>query len=90
MIGAHFPGLTAVNDKDLTKTKARDVVEGKIGVRGDWDNTLRIDPRNGRLFFEVESIRDASRPVRWVNADNGNDHQVVRRARRGRGHRRQG
>jgi bacillolysin len=72
VIGAHFPGLTAVNDKDLNKTTARDVVENKIGVRGDWDNTLRIDPRNGRLFFEVESIRDASRPVRWVNADNGN------------------
>jgi Zn-dependent metalloprotease len=72
VIGAHFPGLTAVNDKDLTKVKARDVVEDRIGVRGDWGNTLRIDPRNGRLFFEVESIRDASRPVRWVNADNGN------------------
>ena len=72
VIGAHFPGLAAVNDKDLTKGKARNVVEGKIGARGDWDNTLRIDPRSGRLFFEVEAIRDASRPERWVNADNGN------------------
>ena len=72
VIGAHFPGLAPVNDKDLTKGRARAVVVGKIGVRGDWDNTLRIDPRSGRLFFEVEAIRDASRPVRWVNADNGN------------------
>ena len=72
VIGAHFPGLTAVNDQQLTKGKARDVVEQKIGTGGDWSNTLRIDPRNGKLFYQVESIRDASRPVRWVNADNGN------------------
>ncbi|MGI8900571.1 MAG: M4 family metallopeptidase, partial [Nocardioides sp.] len=52
--------------------KARDVAESKIGTRGQWTTTLRLDPRDGRLFYEVDSIRDASRPIRWVNADNGN------------------
>ena len=72
VIGAHFPGLEAVNDKTLTKGKARQVAEDRIGARGDWTSTLRIDPRSGRQFFEVESIRDDSRPIRWVNAGNGN------------------
>lgn len=72
VIGAHFPGLSPVNDKDLTRTDARSVVQERIGARGDWTSKLRIDPRTGKRFFEVDSIRDASRPVRWVNADNGN------------------
>lgn len=71
VVGAYFPGLKPVNDKSLTKASARDVVEKRIGARGDWTSTLRIDPRTGKRFFEVESIRDASRPVRWVNAENG-------------------
>jgi Zn-dependent metalloprotease len=72
VIGAYFPGLAATNDKNLDKSEARDVAEEKVGERGDWSNELRIDPATGRLFFEVSSIRDASRPVRWVNADTGN------------------
>jgi bacillolysin len=72
VVGAHFPGLVAANSKDLTRGKARDIVEDRIGARGEWSSTLRIDPRSGKTFFEVDSIRAASRPVRWVNAENGN------------------
>ncbi len=71
VIGAYFPGLKPTNDKKLEKKDARASVESKIGKGGKWSNELRIEPRDGRLFYQVESIRDDSRPVRWVNADNG-------------------
>ncbi len=70
-IGAHFPGLEASNARNLGKDKARDVAERRIGTRGQWTTTLRLDPRTGNEFYEVESIRDASRPIRWINAGNG-------------------
>ena len=72
VVGAYFPGLEPSNSKRLDKGNAREAVENRIGTRGQWSNELRIDPRNGRLFFQVESIRDDSRPIRWVNAANGN------------------
>ena len=71
VVGAHFPGLEPANTKKLSKKDARNAVEMRIGARGQWSNELRIDPRTGRLFFQVESIRDDSRPVRWINAGNG-------------------
>ncbi len=71
VVGAYFPGLQPVNDRKLEKKAAKASVEKKIGKHGTWSNELRIDPRDGRLFYQVESIRDDSRPVRWVNADNG-------------------
>jgi bacillolysin len=71
VVGAYFPGLKATNEKKLEKKDARATAEQKIGKEGKWSNELRIDPRDGRLFYQVESIRDDSRPVRWVNAGNG-------------------
>ncbi|QNN53446.1 M4 family metallopeptidase [Nocardioides mesophilus] len=71
VIGAYFPGLEASNQRNLGKGQARDIVEKRVGTRGQWSTTLRIDPDTGRQFYQVESIRDASRPVRWVNAGNG-------------------
>lgn len=71
VVGAYFPGLEPKNAVNLTKQEARDRVEAKIGARGRWSNELRIDPRSGRLFYAVESIRDAHRPVRWVDAGSG-------------------
>jgi hypothetical protein len=40
-------------------------------VREVWSTTLRIDPSNGKLFYQVESIRDDSRPVRWMATYTG-------------------
>ncbi|RYU13025.1 M4 family metallopeptidase [Nocardioides iriomotensis] len=71
VIGAHFPGLDASNAKSLNRADAREVVQERVGARGDWTSVLRIDPRTGKQFFEVDAIRDATRPVRWVNAANG-------------------
>ena len=71
VVGAHVDGLAAANRKVLTGAKAREVVRGKIGARGHWSTEYQIDPRNGRAFFAVESIRGDSRPIRWVDAQTG-------------------
>jgi bacillolysin len=71
VVGAYFPGLEPKNSASLSKKEARDRVEAEIGTRGQWNNQLRIQPRNGRLFYEVESIPAAHRPVRWVDAGSG-------------------
>ncbi len=75
VIGAHVDGLRAVNDKVLTGSKARGVVQRQIGDRGHWSSAYQIDPRTGRAFFAVESIRGDQRPVRWVDAQSG---QIVK------------
>jgi Zn-dependent metalloprotease len=71
VIGAHVDGLSATNDKVLTGAKARSVVSKKIGDRGHWSTEYQIDPRTGRAFFAVESIRSDQRPTRWVDAQSG-------------------
>ena len=71
VIGAYFPGLKPKASKQISKARARDIAESKVGTRGTWSNELRIDPRTARLFYSVESIRDDSRPVRWISAANG-------------------
>jgi Zn-dependent metalloprotease len=72
VVGAYFPGLEPANSKRLSKRDARAEVEHREGTHGRWSTELRIDPSNAKLFYQVESIRGDSRPVRWVNAGNGN------------------
>ena len=83
VIGAHFPALRAKNKAKLTKGEAKQKVVERIGTEGDFDSTLRLDPQTGRLFYQVQSIRSDERPVRWIDATTGDDHQRVRRRRRG-------
>lgn len=71
VIGAHHDGLSAGNPRLLTSTRARAVVTGLIGARGRWSATYQLDPRSGRTFYAVESIRSDQRPVRWVDAATG-------------------
>jgi bacillolysin len=71
VVGAYFPRLAAKNRIALSAEEAHRQVARRIGARGTWSTTLRIDPRSARLFYEVSSIRDASRPVRWINAATG-------------------
>ncbi|NUR07591.1 MAG: peptidase M4 [Nocardioidaceae bacterium] len=71
VIGAYFPDLRARNAVKLDKAQARGVVEKRIGDRGSFRNALHIDPRTGRYFYEVQSLRAAQRPVRWVDAATG-------------------
>jgi Zn-dependent metalloprotease len=71
VVGAYFPGLRPTNTVKVTKAKARDIVEGKIGTRGTFRNQLMVNPRTGAYFYEVQSLRAAQRPIRWVNASTG-------------------
>src|SRR4029453_6413801 len=71
VIGAYFPGLVAKNSVQLTKGEAKSAVVDKVGAQGTWHNALRIDPPPARLFYEVQSIRSADRPVRWIDAATG-------------------
>ncbi len=71
VVGAYFPGLKPRNQVTVSKTEARGVVEDKIGTRGSFRNQLRLDPRTGRFFYQVQSLRDGQRPVRWVDASTG-------------------
>ncbi len=69
--GAHIPSLQAKNKVKLSKQEAKQEVVSEIGAEGDFDNTLRLDPRTGRLFYEVQSIRADERPVLWIDATSG-------------------
>jgi bacillolysin len=71
VVGAYFPHLAAKNRVTLSAKEARRQVARRIGASGTWSTTLRINPRSARLFYEVSSIRHASRPVRWINAATG-------------------
>ncbi len=71
VIGAYFPGLKPRNAVKVSKTEARGVVEDRIGTRGTFRNKLRLDPRSGRFFYQVQSLRAGQRPVRWVDATTG-------------------
>ena len=71
-IGAYFPGLKAKNTAKLSKANARAIAVRQIGKAGHWRTTLRLDPTTARLFYEVQSLRSDTRPVRWIDAGNGN------------------
>ena len=70
-VGAYFPGLQPKNAASIGHAKARGLVEQEIGRGGQWRSTLRIDPATAALFYEVQSLRADSRPVRWIDAGNG-------------------
>ena len=67
----------------LTKAEARASSSTAPAATGDFDNALRLDPKTGRLFYQVQSIRSDARPVRWIDATTGDAHQRLRRRRRG-------
>lgn len=71
VIGAYFPQLRAQNAAKLSTGDALGKIKKQIGNGGEFRSELRIDPRTSRYFYEVESLRDTSRPVRWVDAASG-------------------
>jgi len=71
VVGAYFPGLTRANAVKVAKAEAKAIVTKAIGTRGHFSSELRIDPRTGRTFWAVDTIRAAQRPVRWVDAGSG-------------------
>jgi Zn-dependent metalloprotease len=70
-VGAYFPGLRAKNTDSVGATRARGIVEREVGRGGQWRTTLRLDPATASLFYEVQSLRADSRPVRWIDASSG-------------------
>jgi bacillolysin len=70
-IGAYFPGLQPKNTASISKGQARAIVEREIGRGGQWRTTLRLDPATASLFYEVQSLRADSRPVRWIDGTSG-------------------
>ncbi len=70
-IGAYFPGLQPKNTASISATRARGIVQREVGTGGQWRTTLRLDPATASLFYEVQSLRADSRPVRWIDAGNG-------------------
>ncbi len=71
VVGAYFPDLRPTNAVKVNKGRARSVVESKVGTRGTFRNELMVDPRTGKYFYEVQSLRADQRPVRWVDASTG-------------------
>lgn len=71
VIGAHVPGIRAKNPRTLGTGAAVKLVHDLLGGAGRWSTEYQLDPRTGRTFYAVSSIRDGSRPVRWVDASTG-------------------
>ncbi len=71
VIGAYFPGLKAKNSVKVSAAAARGIAAKQVGSEGAWSSTLRIDPKDGRLFHQVVSQRMENRWVQWVDAGSG-------------------
>ena len=71
VIGAHFDHLAPTNAKRLSPADSLQVAVRVLGTSGERSTTLRIDPRDGRLFYEVETRRFAQRPILYVDAQTG-------------------
>ncbi|NIK57810.1 M4 family metallopeptidase [Kribbella shirazensis] len=71
VIGAYFPGLKAKNSATVSAASARGIAAKRVGSAGKWSSALRLDPRDGTLFHEVESQRPDQRWVQWVDAGSG-------------------
>jgi bacillolysin len=71
VIGAHFPALEPTNARRLSLADSLQVAQDIFGAAGERDSTLHIDPRDGRLYYEVETRRFAQRPTLWVDATTG-------------------
>ncbi len=71
VVGAHFRTLRPTNVRRLTAADARVVAIEKLGATGKRSQSLKLDPRDGRLFYSVETRRPAHRWVQWIDASSG-------------------
>ena len=71
VIGAHFAALEPANAVRLDRADAKATAVRTLGARGDRSAVLKLDPRDGRLFYEVETQRFDHRWVQWVDATTG-------------------
>jgi len=71
VIGAHFPGIRAKNERAISLNRASVLVRNALGARGRWSTAYQLNPLTGRTFYAVDVIRSAHRPVRWIDASTG-------------------
>jgi bacillolysin len=71
VIGAYFPGLKPKQAATVSAASARGIAAKRIGGDGRWTSALRIDPKDGRLFYEVINQRFDHRWVHWIDAASG-------------------
>jgi bacillolysin len=71
VVGSHFAGLDPVNAVRVSPADARGTAVRTLGKAGARSAALKLDPRDGRLFYEVETQRFAHRWVQWVDATTG-------------------
>ena len=71
VVGSHYATLQPTNRKRLSLDDSLRVAGQVLGVRGERSTTLRIDPRDGALFYEVDTRRFAARPVLSIDAQTG-------------------
>ncbi len=71
VIGAHFASLAPANRVTLAPAEAVKVATDLLGAQGERTTTLRLDPRDGTLFYEIDTRRFAQRPVLWLDAATG-------------------
>ena len=75
-IGDAYPPITLANEVRLGRARARRIAERRVGLAGEWQNRLMIDPVSRRCFYRVASRRFASHWHYWIDAENG---RVLRR-----------
>ncbi len=71
VIGAHFATLTPTNTVKLSAADVRAIAADLFGPVDSRPVELRIDPRDGRLFYTVETLLPRHRWVLWVDASSG-------------------
>ena len=71
VIGAHFGTLEPANALRLSAPDSLKVAADILGAGGERSTKLHIDPRDGALFYEVETRRFAQRPILYVDAATG-------------------
>ncbi len=71
VIGAHFAALRATNAVQLSSADAVAVAVKALAPTAAPKPTLKIDPRDGRLFYQVDLKGADSRRVQWIDASSG-------------------
>lgn len=71
VVGTHVASLRPSNDRVLSASDAVAKVTSLLGAAGKRTTELKIDPRDGTLFYAVDTRRSAQRPVVWVDAQEG-------------------
>ncbi len=76
VIGSHYPNISVRNAVGISRSTAARAAERDVGPADSRTVKLRIDPRRGTYFYEVESRELGSRWIHRVDAQTG---RILRR-----------